>query len=85
METLKDMIARGERKLNETVLSTRAADLNDEAKETLKREIKEDLAREQAAKERMKTELHLDVGNETDVVSQLSELRNNVLTNTHRK
>ena len=44
------MIARGERKLNETVLSTRAADLDDEAKETLKREIMEDLAREQAAK-----------------------------------
>ena len=44
------MIARGERKLNETVLSTRAADLEDEAKETLKREIMEDLAREQAAK-----------------------------------
>ena len=85
METLKDMISRGERKLNETVLSTRAADLNNEAKETLKREIMEDLAREQASKERVKAELHLDVGNETDVVRQLAELRNNVLTNTQRK
>ena len=82
METLKDMISRGERKLNETVLSTRAADLNSEARETLKREIMEDLAREQAAKERMKTELHLDANNVTDVVRQLAELRNNVLTNT---
>ena len=40
---------------------------------------------EQASKERMKAELHLDANNVTDVVRQLAELRNNVLTNTQCK
>ena len=79
---LKDLIAKGEQKLNETMLSTKAADLKKEEREMLKREIMEDLAREQAAKERMQTDLQLNVNNETDVVRQLAELRRTVLANT---
>ena len=52
LQTLRDMISRGERQLNETVLSTGAADLSDEAKELLKKEIVEDLSKKQAANDR---------------------------------
>ena len=73
---LKDLIAKGEQRLNETILSTRAVDLREEERDMLKREIIEDLA----AKERIQTELQLNVNNETDVARQLAELRRIVLT-----
>ena len=42
---LEGLIARSERKLNETFLSAKASELNEEAKENLKREILEEVAK----------------------------------------
>ena len=44
-EMLEGLIARSERKLNETFLSAKASELNEEAKENLKREILEEVAK----------------------------------------
>ena len=83
---LEGLIARSERKLNETFLSAKASELNEEAKENLKREILEEVAKNfTKVRERDVFGGDIIMENATDFVKQLTELRANVLTNTQRE
>ena len=85
---LEGLIARSERKLNETILSAKAAELSEEAKENLKREIMEEVAKNctcTKVKERDVFGSDIRMENATDFANQLTELRTNVLTNTQRE
>ena len=85
-EMLEGLIARSERKLNETILSARAAELSDEARENLKREIVEEVAKNLTkAKEEDMFASDISMENATDFAKQITELRTNVLTNTQRE
>ena len=79
--------------MNETIISAKAAELDDEAKEQLKSEIKKEVKREvleEVAKNFTKKTIDifgsdLKLENATDFAKQLTELRTNVLTNTQRE
>lgn len=86
-EMLEGLIARSEQKMNETILSAQATELSESAKESLKREIMEEVAKNfTCTKDENKDLFSADIGmkNATDK-KQIAELRTNVLTNTQRE
>ena len=85
-EMLEGLIARSERRMNETMLSAKAAEMNEEAKESLKREILEEVAKN-CTKDKQNDVLgsNINLENATDFAKLLMELRDNVLTNTQRE
>ena len=83
---LEGLIARSERRMNETILSAKASELNDQAMANLKNEILEEVAKN-LTKNKQSDVLgnNIKLENATDFAKLLIELRDNVLTNTQRE